>query len=147
MRRDSLALAFDPVCIGACALYSINRWLISPHVSAAWVHSWVDDAFLIPAALPLLLTVQRMLGLRNHDGPPTWIEIAAHLAGWSVLFEYIGPMFNRHSTGDILDVAAYSVGAAVAGIWWHKRRTQVSPHSGEFRRVPSAPSLSRADAS
>ena len=120
MKRTALLL--DPVCIAACACYAINRWLIGPHVSAAWVHSWVDDVFLIPAALPLLLTMQRTLGLRQHDGLPTWTEILAHLAGWSLLFEYIGPILNQRSTGDIWDVVAYTIGAVAAGYWWNSHR-------------------------
>jgi len=115
----------DPVCLAACAAYVINRCLIEPHFAAAWIHSWVNDVFLIPAALPLLLTVQRALGLRNHDGPPTWGEILSHLAGWSLLFEYIGPALNPHSTGDAWDVVAYSVGAIAAGCWWSSRRRSV----------------------
>jgi hypothetical protein len=112
-------LAFDPVCIAACASYAINRWLIEPHVSSVWIHSWVNDLFLIPAALPLLLTLQQVLGLRRHHGPPSWAEIIAHLAGWSLLFEYLGPLLNPHSTGDVWDVVAYSIGAVVAGFCWN----------------------------
>jgi integral membrane sensor domain MASE1 len=116
-------LVLDPACIAACACYAINRWLIEPHVSASWIHSWVNDAFLIPAALPLLLVLQRLLGLRMHDGPPTWGEILIHLVGWSLLFEWIGPMLNRHSTGDVLDVVAYTIGAIAAGCWWNRARS------------------------
>jgi hypothetical protein len=111
----------DPVCVAACASYAINRWLIEPHVSACWIHSWVNDVFLIPAALPLLLTIERMFGLRRHDGPPTWAEIFAHLAGWSLLFEYIGPFLNSRATGDLWDVVAYTIGGLLAGCWWHSR--------------------------
>jgi hypothetical protein len=112
----------DPVCIAACASYAINRWVVAPHVSVSWVHSWVNDVFLIPAALPMLLGLQQMLGLRQSDGPPTWTEVIAHLAGWSLLFEYIGPMLNPRSTGDVWDVVAYTIGAVAAGCWWHSRK-------------------------
>jgi hypothetical protein len=112
----------DPVCIASCTSYAINRWIIAPHVSAGWVHSWVNDFFLIPAALPLLLWLQRILGLRKDDEPPTWAEVFAHLAGWSLLFEYFGPILNPRSTGDIWDVVAYTIGAVAAGSWWHSRR-------------------------
>lgn len=126
VRRNALALLLDPLWIAACACYAINRWLIEPHVSAPWVHSWVNDAFLIPAALPLLLALERTLGLRTHDDPPKWGEVLTHLAGWSLLFEWIGPMLNSHSTGDPLDVVAYSIGALAAGCWWsHSRRLQL----------------------
>jgi hypothetical protein len=41
---------------------------------------------------------------------------------WSVLFEWIGPKFMPHATGDPLDVIAYAAGAAVAGLWWQRDR-------------------------
>jgi hypothetical protein len=115
-------LALDPVCLAACGAYAINRWLIAPCVSAGWVHSWVNDVFLVPAALPLLLGLHRMLGLRRSDGPPTWTEVLTHLTGWSILFEYLGPMINPRSTGDVWDVVAYTIGAVAAGFWWNLRR-------------------------
>lgn len=120
LKRPGLAL--DPVCLAACASYAINRWGIEPHVSATWVHSWVNDMLLIPAALPVLFAVQQALGLRKHDGPPTWPEIGAHVAGWSLLFEGFGPMLNPRSTGDVWDVIAYSIGSIAAGFWWQSQR-------------------------
>jgi len=120
--RRRLTILSDPVCAIGCVSYGINRWLIEPRVSASWDHAWVNDLFLIPAALPLLLAFERLLGLRQDDGPPTWTENLAHLAGWSLLFEYFGPMLNHRSTGDIWDVAAYTIGAVAAGCWWSSRR-------------------------
>jgi hypothetical protein len=44
-------------------------------------------------------------------------EIAAHWAGWSVLFEIIGPHI-MWTAGDPWDVVAYAGGALVAAGWW-----------------------------
>jgi len=98
----------------------MNRWLVKPHCHSVFLRSWFNDSLLIPCALPLLLLVYRWLHLRPHDQPPTLLEIAAHLALWSVLFEWIGPHLVKHATGDWLDVIAYSAGAVVAAAWWHR---------------------------
>ena len=45
--------AFDPLCMGACALYALNRFLIKPYVGPGFFHSHFNDVLLIPAALPL----------------------------------------------------------------------------------------------
>jgi hypothetical protein len=107
----------DPLFLAGCVLYATNRWVIKPHVHAAFFHFWFNDTLLIPCALPPLLWAHRRLGLRVHDQPPTALEIAAHVAGWSVLFEFIGPHIMR-TTGDPWDVAAYLAGALVAFCWW-----------------------------
>jgi hypothetical protein len=108
---------FDPIFLAGCALYAANRWLIKPHCHIEFFHSWFNDILLIPCALPPLLLVHRWLGLRPAGAMPTTIEIAAHWAGWSVLFELIGPHIMR-TTGDPRDVVAYAGGAVAADIWW-----------------------------
>ena len=116
------AYARDPLCLAACAAYVLNRWCLKPHLHFGWSHSWFNDALLIPAALPIVLAVQRRLGLRRHDDPPTTMEIFAHLVGGSILFEWIGPHIASRATGDPWDVVAYSIGALAAGCWWRTRR-------------------------
>ena len=112
----------DPLFLGCCALYALNRWAVKPHFHGALIHSWFNDALLIPCALPLLMRVHAWLGWREQDAMPGAWEIIAHLAGWSVLFEVIGPRLMHHATGDVLDVVAYTAGAAVAYVWWHRER-------------------------
>ncbi len=107
----------DPLFLICCALYALNRWVVKPHVHSAFLRGQFDDSLLIPCALPLVLWLQRKLGLRKHDLPPTFGEIAFHLVVWSILFEVIGPHIMR-VTGDPLDVLAYFVGGVVAGWWW-----------------------------
>lgn len=109
----------DPLFMACCALYAANRWLIKPHVHGGFFHNWFSDLLLIPCALPVMLLVHRLLGLRIHDQPPTAAEIAGHVIGWSVLFEAIGPHIMR-TTGDPWDAVAYAVGGILAYCWWRR---------------------------
>ena len=116
----------DPLCLAACAFYAVNRWLVKPHVHSPFLRGQFNDCLLIPCALPLVLWLQRQLGLRSHDEYPLPGEILFHLVIWSVLCEVIGPHLMR-VTGDVRDVAAYTCGALVAWLWWRSRaRTGLS---------------------
>ncbi len=106
----------------SCSLYAINRWALKPRVHSPFLHDHFNDMLLIPCALPILLLMQRSLGLRDHDKPPTPGEIALYLVVWSILFEGIGPYIFPHSVGDPWDVAAYIVGGIFAGLWWQRYR-------------------------
>ena len=127
----------DPLFLSCCALYVANRWLVKPHLSGAVFHDWFNDLLLIPCALPPLLLVHRWLGLRDHDGPPAWREVAAHLAGWSLLFEFAGPRLLGLGTGDPWDVIAYSTGALVALFSWGGKRAGFRlPAASTYRTTP-----------
>ena len=107
----------DPLFLAACALYALNRWEVKPHVRSPFLHGQFNDCLLIPCALPLVLWLQRRLGLRKHDEFPSASEIGFHLVVWSVLCEVVGPHILR-VTGDIKDVVAYCGGGLVAWLWW-----------------------------
>ena len=109
----------DPLFLLGCASYALNRWVLKAQLHSDFMQGQFNDLWLIPCALPLVLWVQRLLGLRTHDLPPTGFEIIFHLAVWSVLFEVIGPRVLP-VTGDLLDVFAYLVGGLFAAIWWHR---------------------------
>ena len=113
--------AFDPLCLSACLLYAVNRWLIEPIYKSPFLHDHFDDLLLIPAALPLILGLQRWIGLRNHDRPPTASEIFGHLLIWSLASELVGPVIFPWAVGDVRDVLAYTLGAVVAGVWWNRK--------------------------
>jgi hypothetical protein len=108
----------DPLCLAACALYGCNRWWLRGHVGGAFLQGHFNDLLLIPAALPLVLWVQKQLGVRADDGRPAWREIALHLAVWSFAAEWLMPQLTARATGDWRDVVAYTVGAIFAGCWW-----------------------------
>jgi hypothetical protein len=112
----------DPLFLFGCAAYTLNRWLLKPHLSSGFLHSHFNDLWLIPCALPLILWLHRQLGLRSHDQPPTGLEIASHLLFWTALFEWIGPKFVSHTTADPWDMVSYLVGAVLAGVWWQRER-------------------------
>jgi ubiquinone/menaquinone biosynthesis C-methylase UbiE len=109
---------FDPLCLSACALYAACRWLIRPHTDAVFWHSYSTDYLLVPAALPLWLWVQRRLGLRAHDGFPTWREIGLSLVVWSLAAEAVAPLLFPSARGDWADVLAYAAGALAGGLGW-----------------------------
>ncbi|MGP8201851.1 MAG: class I SAM-dependent methyltransferase [Limisphaerales bacterium] len=154
MRR--FRYVFDPLCLLCCLLYAANRWLIKPHCHIVFFHSWFNDTLLIPCALPPVLLLQRWLGLRTHDQPPTAGEVIAHVVGWSILFEVIGPHILP-TTGDPWDAVAYAVGGAISFCWWrwsHGRDDaerpanfdRLAPHYGWMEWVLAGSKLQRCRA-
>lgn len=119
MRR--FAYARDPACLLAIAAYATNRWLVPATWKGPFLRGHFDDLWLIPAALPLLLWLQRLLGTRHHDEPPRWAEIFAALAVWTLAAEVVAPHLTTRAVADPGDVAAYAAGALVAVLWWHRR--------------------------
>ena len=113
----------DPACIVSCIAYAVNRWLLLPRFAMGpFMRGHFADTLLIPAALPLVLWLQRRLGLRTHDGMPGGGEILLHLAIWAFIAEGAGPFLTHHGTADWRDVVAYSAGAAVCYVLWHWRK-------------------------
>jgi hypothetical protein len=110
----------DPLCLIACALYVLNRLWWRGQFGGEFLVGYFNDVLLIPAALPLVLWIQRRLGVRAGDGCPRWREIALHLVVWGVTAEAIIPQITARATGDWYDVVAYSAGALVAGCWWQE---------------------------
>lgn len=109
----------DPLCLAACFLYVLNRGWLREHVGGVLLHGYFNDLLLIPAALPVVLWLQRRLGLRTDDQPPRWREITLHLAAWAVMAELVAPHLFARATADWRDAIAYTVGALGAGLWWH----------------------------
>ena len=110
----------DPLCVAACVLYAINRFWFRHFSGIPFFIGQFDDSLLIPCALPPVLWLQRRLGLRDHDRFPDLMEITFHLVVWSVIAEVVAPRFIHWVTGDWKDVVAYTIGALIAGLWWHQ---------------------------
>lgn len=122
----------DPLFLLCCFLYALNRWGLKPRVHSAFLHDHFNDLLLIPCALPVLLRMQRWLGLRHHDRAPEPSEIALYCCVWSILFEVIGPRLVSFSVGDPWDAVAYAVGGVLAGCWWHRDALAMRLKSNEF---------------
>jgi hypothetical protein len=111
----------DPICIAALIIYPINRWVLKPYgLSGAFGTCYLNDLLCLPLFLPMILYVQRRIGLRLHDGPPRMWEILQHWAIFSVLFEAILPRYPRYfrSVADPVDVVAYLAGGITAWLCW-----------------------------
>lgn len=120
--------ALDPVCLVAVALYVVAHFALRSHLPAGFWRDQFTDTLLIPAALPPMLWLNRRLGLRAHDGPPTWSEIAFYGVTWSIAAEVFAPKFFAHVTGDWRDIAAYAGGSLVAGLGWTLARQRALHH-------------------
>jgi len=110
----------DRLFLLAAAGYALNCWLLKPIFASPFLRGHFDDLLLIPAALPVVLWLQRRIGLRTHDRHPTWMEVMLHLVSWSVICEFIGPFWLRLGTADVWDVVAYSLGGIAAWVWWNR---------------------------
>ena len=119
----------DSLFLLGCTAYAVNRWLIKPQVHRGFFHDHFNDCWLIPAALPPVLWLHRQFGLRQHDEPPTGLEILAHLVFWSILFKGIGPHLLASVTADPWDIPCYWGGGAVAWFWWHREQLGHGPAS------------------
>jgi hypothetical protein len=117
----------DGLFIGAVVAYAANRWILKPRLASVFLHGYFNDLLLIPAALPVVLWMQRRLGIRSNDCPPTGQEILLHWIVWSIICEGIGPRISHHGTADPWDVVAYSVGASLAFFWWNRKRAASAP--------------------
>jgi hypothetical protein len=114
----------DPICIACLIIYPINRWYLKPHHIGGWfTHGYLNDVMCLPLFLPMILYVQRLIGLRTHDGYPRWWEILQHWVIFSVVFELILPTTPRlfTHTQDPWNAVAYLVGGVIAGIIWKWR--------------------------
>jgi hypothetical protein len=116
----------DRLFVAAVASYALNRWLLKPLLPSPFLHGHFVDLLLMPAALPVVLWMQRVIGLRKHDFAPSWSEMILHLAVWSLICEFIGPHWLHHGTPDVWDVVAYAVGGVAACLWWNRSAQQVS---------------------
>lgn len=119
----------DPLFLACVAAYFVNAYVCKAIWTSGFVHAYFNDLICIPFWLPIMLVGQRLLGLRrragaNYDGPPTWDEILIPLVIWSWIFEVILPhsaWAPRGWISDPWDVAAYSGGAVLAGVFWQWR--------------------------
>jgi hypothetical protein len=112
----------DSLFISACLLYLGNRFLLKPFLpdEEIFFHGYFNDLLLIPCALPPVLLIHKLLSARKPDKFPSFREILVHLIIWSLLFEWIGPIFIKSATSDIGDVFSYWVGGVLSWVLWNR---------------------------
>ncbi len=131
----------DPICLAAWGAYVLNRFVLAPQFGAElpFLREHFNDSLLIPAALPLLVWARFRVGLRDENSPPSWREVLLWCAGWSLVFEWLGPRFLHYSVGDWGDVAAYFIGGIIAALWWNRKRKRDTVTPIEGGRIGAAP--------
>ena len=131
----------DPICLAAWGAYFLNRFLLAPQFGFQFpfLREHFNDSLLIPAALPLLYWARYYLGLRENNSPPTGREVLLWCAGWSLVFEWLGPRVFHYSVGDWGDVAAYFIGGDIAALWWSLRRKRDTEKQKESGRIGASP--------
>jgi len=120
--KNKFNYLLDPIFIIALSAYIFNKLFILlklPFLSSFHLY-YLNDFFLVPCCLPLLLFVVHKLGHRDC-APPTFFEIAIVLIIWSFLFEFFGPNYLQWGTKDILDVVVYWCGGIIAWFFWNRR--------------------------
>ena len=119
----------DPVCIACLIIYPINRFYLKPHHIGGWfTHGYLNDVMCLPLFVPMILYVQRAVGLRDHDGYPRIWELFQHWAIFSIVFQAILPRFPKvfTSAGDPWDMLAYFAGGMIGyWIWFAEARKRV----------------------
>lgn len=124
----------DRLFLACVALYALNRWGVKPSLAEGEVffRGHFNDLLVIPCALPPVLLLHRLLGLRRTDRPPDAYEVALHLAVWSVFFEVLAPLAVRSARADAWDVVAYCAGGLAAWAAWNR-----SELKSRFAAAPS----------
>jgi hypothetical protein len=133
----------DRLFLAVVALYLLNRFAIKPNTDpSSFFHRWLNDLVCVPFWLPLILATVRKIGLRDHDGPPTWAEIIQLVVAWSFVFELLVPGTRwlhsafPHAVRDPVDVLFYVVGGLAAGLIWRSGSTPPLPTEPDRRDLP-----------
>jgi hypothetical protein len=118
----------DPLFVFCVGLYFVNRFVFKKIWLTGFVHEHLNDLICIPFWVPIMLFVQRRLGLRDGDDSPRPSEIIIPLILWSWIFEVILPnteWFRNLCVSDYLDILYYTLGALLAAMiwrWWYAGR-------------------------
>jgi hypothetical protein len=124
----------DPLFLACFAGYWLHRLLAWQDLSHPWLRAYGNDLICLPFWTPLLVWVQRRVGLRDHDGPPTAVELAIPLVIWAAVFEVLLPAtatWNGLAFPDPVDVLCYAAGGLAAALFWRWRYGVGQPLWGE----------------
>jgi hypothetical protein len=117
----------DPLFLLCVITYFVNRLILKVIWKDGFVHEHLNDLSCIPFWVPIMLFVQRKLGLREREDSPQPSEIVISLIVWSWIFEILLPAtgwLGERCVSDYLDIVFYTLGALLAGLfwrWWYDR--------------------------
>jgi len=110
----------DRLWLAAAALYAVNRLCVKQLGVTGFMHDHFNDLLLIPAALPVVLALHRMLGWRLNDRMPSVWEVVLHWVVWAAVCEWFGPAVFHRGVADPADVVAYLAGGIFSWGWWNR---------------------------
>lgn len=111
----------DPLFVISVGAYFVNRFAVKPHTDGGFAHDHFNDLICIPFWVPIMLWLQRRIGLRPVDAPPHCHEIVIPLVVWSWTFEFLLPRtgwFAAWCVADYRDIIYYAAGATAAAVFW-----------------------------
>lgn len=111
----------DPLFLFCLTTYVLNRVVLKAIWREGFVHEHLNDLICIPFWVPIMLFVQKKLGLRAGDASPRPRELVIPLIVWSWMFEVFLPQtsfLGGRFVADHVDVLFYALGALAAAIFW-----------------------------
>jgi len=75
----------DPLFLVCIVGYFLNRWVLKRTWDGGFLHEHFNDLICIPFWVPIMLWMQRRLGLRPRDDVPHAHEVVIPLLLWSVI--------------------------------------------------------------
>jgi hypothetical protein len=111
----------DPLFLLCLLTYFVNRLVLKAVWKEGFVHEHLNDLICVPFWVPIMLFVQRRLGLRAGDPSPSPGELVIPLIVWSWVFEILLPEAGTPGgefVADHLDILCYALGALVGGLFW-----------------------------
>jgi hypothetical protein len=114
----------DPLFLCCFVAYWPHRWLAAHGMSMPLLRAHLNDLICIPFFVPMMLWVERQVGLRRHDRPPNTVEVIVPLVIIAFAFEVVLPSdreWRVPTIADPKDVLAYCVGALLSVIIWNWR--------------------------
>ncbi len=77
-----------------------------------FIHAYLDDLLCMPVVLTMTLYILQML-LKEERYRFSKSQVIIAIIYFSVMFELVLPAFSNKYTSDVMDIAAYSIGALV----------------------------------
>lgn len=131
----------DPLFLTVLGIYLCSKVLRISVGGTGFQNAYLNDLICVPFWVPILLAVNRRLGLRRHDGPPEAYELLIPILVWSIAFEMVfpySPRFGNHAVADPNDILCYCAGGLVSGIFWRCYYAKTAGQTASRSSVPPA---------